>query len=73
MVVCCCQSYEKVRVGDVGRVTKLENGDLHDLNVQADWVIKDGTYWVKFVNCQLAVCFKPGDKVRVKPSIRTPR
>ena len=72
MIVRCRQSYERVREGDIGRVMKLENGGLHDLNVQADWVIKGGTCWVRFVDCQLVVSFKPGDKVRVKPSIHRP-
>ena len=60
-------------VGDVGRVMKLADDGLHELNVQADWVVKGGNYWVRFINCQLVVGFKPGDKVRVKPSIHTPK
>ena len=73
MIVRCCQSYNSVRKGDVGRVMRLADDGLQDLNVQADWLVKGGKCWVRFVDCQLVVGFKPGDKVRVKPSIRTPK
>jgi len=81
MMVKCCESYEEVRQGDTGRVTKIDNDGLHDLNVQANWQQKGGTYWVRFINIDLiggvetsgAANFKPGDKVRVKRSITTPK
>ena len=73
MIVRCRQAYKNVRVGDIGRVMKLDDDGLHDLNVQADWLVQGGTYWVRFIDCQLVVSFKPGDKVRVKPSIHRPK
>ena len=61
--------------------TQIDNDGLHDLNVQANWQQKGGTYWVRFINIDLiggvetsgAANFKPGDKVRVKRSITTPK
>jgi E3 ubiquitin-protein ligase HERC2 len=34
MLVRCCKTYEEVHEGDVGRVLKVDNEGLHDLNVQ---------------------------------------
>jgi E3 ubiquitin-protein ligase HERC2 len=34
MLVRCCKTYEEVHEGDVGRVHKVDNEGLHDLNVQ---------------------------------------
>ncbi len=54
---------------------------LQDLNVQANWQQKGGTYWVRFCHCELlgdieasrVLSFKPGDKVRVKRVVITPK
>ncbi|XP_068449211.1 E3 ubiquitin-protein ligase HERC2 isoform X3 [Clinocottus analis] len=81
MMVKCCRTYEEVYDGDVGKVIKLDRDGLHDLNVQCDWQQKGGTYWVRYVHIQL-LGFPPqsspshikiGDKVRVKPSVTTPK
>jgi E3 ubiquitin-protein ligase HERC2 len=34
MLIRCCKTYEEVHEGDVGRVLKVDNEGLHDLNVQ---------------------------------------
>ena len=59
----------------------MDNDGLHDLNVQANWQQKGGTYWVRFSHCELmvdvnssgVVTFKAGDRVRVKPSVAVPK
>jgi len=59
----------------------VDNDGLHDLNVQANWQQKGGTYWVRFCHCELlgdidvagVMTFKPGDKVRVKASVAVPK
>jgi E3 ubiquitin-protein ligase HERC2 len=106
MMVKCCEAYEEVRHGDIGRVMKVstrsettttyihryygwyllfelqvDNDGLHDLNVQANWQQKGGTYWVRFCHCEMlgdietagAMAFKPGDKIRVKRAVTTPK
>uniref|UniRef100_A0A672Q5U6 E3 ubiquitin-protein ligase HERC2 n=1 Tax=Sinocyclocheilus grahami TaxID=75366 RepID=A0A672Q5U6_SINGR len=81
MMVRCCRTYEEVYEGDVGKVIKLDRDGLHDLNVQCDWQQKGGTYWVRYIHTEL-LGFPPqsspshikiGDKVRVKPSVTTPK
>ncbi|XP_031694188.1 E3 ubiquitin-protein ligase HERC2-like, partial [Anarrhichthys ocellatus] len=81
MMVKCCRTYEEVFDGDVGKVIKLDRDGLHDLNVQCDWQQKGGTYWVRYIHIEL-LGFPPqsspshikiGDKVRVKPSVTTPK
>ncbi|XP_054644739.1 E3 ubiquitin-protein ligase HERC2 isoform X2 [Dunckerocampus dactyliophorus] len=81
MMVKCCRAYEEVYDGDVGKVIKLDRDGLHDLNVQCDWQQKGGTYWVRYIHIEL-LGFPPqsspshikiGDKVRVKPSVTTPK
>ena len=60
---------------------QVDSDGLHDLNVQANWQQKGGTYWVRFCHCELlgdieasgVLSFKPGDKVRVKRAIVTPK
>lgn len=103
MTIQCCESYEEVKAGDIGKVTKvrfsylinisrsqngqlqLDSDGLHDLNVQALWENKGGSYWLRYSHCQIlseqelstgqsdAVQFKMGDKVRVKSSVVTPK
>eukprot|EP00066_Takifugu_rubripes_P023536 XP_011612802.1 PREDICTED: E3 ubiquitin-protein ligase HERC2-like isoform X3 [Takifugu rubripes] len=81
MMVKCCRTYEEVYDGDVGKVIKLDRDGLHDLNVQSDWQQKGGTYWVRYIHIEL-LGFPPqsslshikiGDKVRVKPTVTTPK
>jgi len=58
-MVYCCQTYEEVKEGDYGCVVRLDQDGLQDLNVQATWFSKGGTYWVScwkdaalfFLNC----------------------
>lgn len=45
-MVYCCQTYEEVKEGDYGCVVRLDQDGLQDLNVQATWFSKGGTYWV---------------------------
>ena len=33
--------------------TQLDRDGLHDLNIQADWQRKTGTYWVRYVHVEL--------------------
>ncbi|XP_048243824.1 E3 ubiquitin-protein ligase HERC2-like isoform X1 [Haliotis rufescens] len=87
MMVRCCRTYEEVHEGDIGKVIKLDRDGLHDLNIQADWQRKNGTYWVRYIHVELlgftnitsgnrtefgSQNIKVGDKVRVKPSVSTP-
>ncbi|KAL8607282.1 hypothetical protein ACOMHN_047613 [Nucella lapillus] len=82
MMVRCCKTYEEVHEGDIGKVIKLDRDGLHDLNIQADWQRKTGTYWVRYIHVELlgftnmardtAQPIKVLDKVRVKPSVTTP-
>jgi E3 ubiquitin-protein ligase HERC2 len=53
MTVRCRETYEEVEEGDFGRVVKLDNDGLHDLNVQADWQKKGGYYWVRYSHVEL--------------------
>ncbi|KAL3879973.1 hypothetical protein ACJMK2_032247, partial [Sinanodonta woodiana] len=62
MMVKCCSTYEEVKVGDVGRVIKLDKDGLHDLNVQADWQKKSGTYWVRYIHVELLGFANPSSK-----------
>nr|XP_022328228.1 E3 ubiquitin-protein ligase HERC2-like isoform X2 [Crassostrea virginica] len=82
MSVRCCRTYEEVHEGDIGKVVKLDRDGLHDLNIQADWQRKGGTYWVRYIHVEIlgfmgnetGPCQKisVGDKVHVKPSVVTP-
>ncbi|KAJ8028688.1 E3 ubiquitin-protein ligase HERC2 [Holothuria leucospilota] len=82
MTIKCCRAYEEVQEGDIGRVIKLDRDGLHDLNVQGEWQIKGGTYWVRYIHVELLgftpQCapdsnIKVGDRVRVKRSIVSPK
>ncbi|KAF5273445.1 hypothetical protein FQA39_LY07462 [Lamprigera yunnana] len=82
MLVRCCKSYEEIHIGDIGKVIKIDREGLHDLNVQVDWQLRVSSYWVRFIHVELLgfppmlpspVGIKVGDKVRVKPTIATPR
>ena len=82
MTVRCCESFEEVKQGDLGTVLKVDNDGLHDLNVQANWQEKGGTYWVRFTVCDLvevsessvdSMAFKVGGRVRVKRAVMTPK
>ncbi|CAI8025927.1 E3 ubiquitin-protein ligase HERC2, partial [Geodia barretti] len=83
MLVKCKDDYEEVKSGDIGRVTKLDNDGLNDLNIQCMWQGKGVPYWVRFANVEIlgnahsptapSEPFKPGDKVRVKRSVHTPK
>ena len=46
MNIRCCQTYEQVEEGDYGQVIKLDRDGLKDLNIQATWILRGGTYWV---------------------------
>lgn len=56
MLVKCRKSYEDVKEGDTGRVLKLDNDGLNDLNVHAAWANKGGMYWVIARTCAIS-CF----------------
>ncbi|XP_060526978.1 E3 ubiquitin-protein ligase HERC2 [Cylas formicarius] len=82
MLVRCCKSYEEVQLGDVGKVIKIDREGLHDLNLQVNWQHKVSTYWVRFIHVELLgfppsapapASIKVGDRVRVKPTVATPR
>ena len=32
---------------------QLDNDGLHDLNIQAEWQKKNGTYWVRYIHVEL--------------------
>ncbi|CAG5129601.1 unnamed protein product, partial [Candidula unifasciata] len=82
MMVRCCRTYEEVHQGDIGKVTKLDQDGLHELNVQALWQRKGSTYWVRYIHIEIlgftnsaiesGQTIKVGDKVRVKPSVIKP-
>uniref|UniRef100_A0A8W8L1M9 HECT-type E3 ubiquitin transferase n=1 Tax=Magallana gigas TaxID=29159 RepID=A0A8W8L1M9_MAGGI len=82
MSVRCCRTYEEVHEGDIGKVVKLDRDGLHDLNIQADWQRKGGTYWVRYIHVEIlgfmgnetgpSQKISVGDKVHVKPSVVTP-
>ncbi|XP_033632375.1 E3 ubiquitin-protein ligase HERC2-like [Asterias rubens] len=82
MTVRCCRTYEEVQEGDIGKVVKLDRDGLHDLNVQGEWQIKTGTYWVRYIHVELLgftpQCapgsnIKVGDRVRVKVNVSSPK
>ncbi|XP_038055580.1 E3 ubiquitin-protein ligase HERC2-like [Patiria miniata] len=82
MTVRCCRTYEEVQEGDVGKVVKLDRDGLHDLNVQGEWQIKTGTYWVRYIHVELLgftpQCapgsnIKVGDRVRVTRNVTSPK
>ncbi|XP_048524463.1 E3 ubiquitin-protein ligase HERC2 [Dendroctonus ponderosae] len=82
MLVRCCKNYEEVQMGDIGKVVKIDREGLHDLNLQVNWQHKVSTYWVRFIHVELLgfppsmpspATIKVGDKVRVKPTVTTPR
>ncbi|KAL1491483.1 hypothetical protein ABEB36_012074 [Hypothenemus hampei] len=82
MLVRCCKNYEEVQLGDIGKVVKIDREGLHDLNLQVNWQHKVSTYWVRFIHVELLgfppsmpapASIKIGDKVRVKPTVTTPR
>ncbi|XP_059157195.1 E3 ubiquitin-protein ligase HERC2-like isoform X2 [Physella acuta] len=82
MMVRCCRTYEEVHQGDIGKVTKLDQDGLHELNIQAYWQRKCGTYWVRYIHVEIlgftnsaidnGQTIKVGDKVRVKASVSKP-
>ncbi|KAK3100706.1 hypothetical protein FSP39_024049, partial [Pinctada imbricata] len=82
MSVRCCRTYEEVHEGDIGKVIKLDRDGLHDLNIQADWQSKGGTYWVRYIHIEIlgylgnsqgsTPAIKVGDKVRVKSTVTMP-
>lgn len=61
---------------------QLDRDGLHDLNIQADWQRKGGTYWVRYIHVEIlgfmgnetgpSQKISVGDKVHVKPSVVTP-
>jgi E3 ubiquitin-protein ligase HERC2 len=53
MIVKCCQDFEEIRKGDIGKVIKIEPEGLHDLNVRVDWQMHDRPYWMCFVHLEL--------------------
>nr|XP_018672770.2 E3 ubiquitin-protein ligase HERC2-like isoform X2 [Ciona intestinalis] len=53
MMVCCCRTYEEVEEGDIGQVLRLDKDGIQDLNVQASWINKGGTYWVRYIHVEL--------------------
>ncbi|XP_066141939.1 E3 ubiquitin-protein ligase HERC2 isoform X1 [Euwallacea fornicatus] len=82
MLVRCCRNYEDVQHGDIGKVVKIDREGLHDLNLQVNWHHKISTYWIRFIHVELLgfppsmpppAPIKVGDRVRVKPSVTTPR
>ncbi|XP_050303138.1 E3 ubiquitin-protein ligase HERC2 [Anthonomus grandis grandis] len=82
MLVRCCKNYEEVQLGDIGKVVKIDREGLHDLNLQVNWQHKVSTYWVRFIHVEVLgfppsmptpATIKVGDKVRVKPTVNTPR
>ncbi|KAK7097783.1 E3 ubiquitin-protein ligase HERC2-like isoform X3 [Littorina saxatilis] len=82
MMVRCCKTYEEVHEGDIGKVLKLDRDGLHDLNIQADWQKKTGTYWVRYIHVEqlgftnlsrdTVQTIRVMDRVRVKQSVTTP-
>jgi len=58
-MVTCCEAYEDIEKGDVGRVIKVDNDGLHDLNILAHWRRKAGTYWLRFVHVELTSEYSP--------------
>ena len=34
-------------------VFQLDKDGLQDLNIQADWQVKGGTYWVRYIHVEL--------------------
>nr|XP_022903495.1 E3 ubiquitin-protein ligase HERC2 isoform X1 [Onthophagus taurus] len=82
MLVRCCKSYEEVNCGDIGKVIKIDREGLHDLNLQVNWQHRISTYWLRFIHVELlgyppsllsTPQIKVGDKVRVKPTVSTPK
>ena len=79
LVMECCENY--IVVVCVPNCLQVDNDGLHDLNVQANWQQKGGTYWVRFGHCELlgdvdsagVVTFKAGDKVRVRRGVSIPK
>lgn len=53
MTVRCCQTFDDLYEGDVGKVVKLDLDGLHDLNVQVDWQQKAGKHWVGYVHLEM--------------------
>lgn len=61
---------------------QLDRDGLHDLNVQGEWQIKGGTYWVRYIHVELLgftpQCapdsnIKVGDRVRVRRTVVSPK
>jgi len=53
MTVMCCEAYEEIDKGDIGRIVKIDSDGLHDLNVLAMWQRMGSTYWLRFVHVEL--------------------
>lgn len=53
MIVRCCEDFEEIRKGDIGKIEKVEPEALHDLNVYVDWKIYGTVYWMRFVHIEL--------------------
>jgi hypothetical protein len=56
MLVRCCKTYEEVHEGDVGRVLKVDNEGLHDLNVQVCLVTNCLKFSALWWNCNILNC-----------------
>ena len=59
---------------------QIDKDDVHNLNVQVFWSKKSGTYWVRYSVLelvggteQISPVFKPGDRVRVKKTVKSPK
>lgn len=77
-----------MRLGDLGRIVRVDREGLHDLNLQVEWYQRGSMYWVRFVHVELlghpppappatprsvTGPLAPGDLVRVRPSVDQPR
>lgn len=75
----CIEAYEEIRLGDIGKILKVDTDGLHDLNIQAAWQQKGSAYWVRFTQIELMgyvpapIVYKVGMKVRVRQEVTTPK
>lgn len=61
--------------------SQVDHEDTHNLNVQVLWSRKGSTYWVRYSTVEITgmadspseTGFKPGDRVRVKRSVKSPK